>query len=53
VSLGSLRIRLLVAAAISILLALALAAAGLAWLFERHVERWIDSGLEVDLNQLV
>jgi signal transduction histidine kinase len=34
-------------------LALALAAAGLAWLFERHVERWIDSGLEVDLNQLV
>jgi hypothetical protein len=53
VSFASLRVRLLVAAAISIILALALAAAGLAWLFERHVERWIDSGLEADLNQLV
>jgi len=53
VSFASLRVRLLVAAAISIILALALAAAGLAWLFERHVERWIDSGLEVELNQLV
>ena len=52
-SFGSLRVRLLVAAAISILLALALAAAGLAWLFERHVERWLDAGLEVQLNQLV
>ena len=52
-SFASLRVRLLVAAAISIILALALAAAGLAWLFERHVERWIDSGLEVELNQLV
>jgi len=53
VSFASLRVRLLVAAAISIILTLALAAAGLAWLFERHVERWIDSGLEVELNQLV
>lgn len=52
-SFASLRVRLLVSAAISIILALALAAAGLAWLFERHVERWIDSGLEVELNQLV
>lgn len=52
-SLGSLRVRLLLAAAISILVALALAAAGLAWLFERHVARWIDSELEVQLNQLV
>lgn len=52
-SFASLRVRLLVAAAVSIILALALSAAGLAWLFERHVERWIDSGLEVDLNQLV
>ena len=52
-SFASLRVRLLVAAAISIILALALSAAGLAWLFERHVERWIDSGLEADLNQLV
>jgi signal transduction histidine kinase len=53
VSLGSLRVRLLLAAAISILVALALAGAGLAWLFERHVARWIDSELEVQLNQLV
>ena len=52
-SFASLRVRLLVAAAISIALALILAAAGLAWLFQRHVERWIDSGLEVELNQLV
>jgi signal transduction histidine kinase len=53
VNFASLRVRLLVAAAISIILALVLSAAGLAWLFERHVERWIDSGLEVELNQLV
>jgi signal transduction histidine kinase len=52
VSFGSLRFRLLLAAAISILVALGLAAAGLAWLFERHVERWLDSQLEVQLNQL-
>ena len=52
-SFGSLRVRLLLAAAISILFALALAAAGLAWLFERHVERWLDAELEVQLNQLV
>lgn len=52
-SFGSLRIRLLLAAAISILVALALAAAGLAWLFERHVERWLDAELEVQLDQLV
>jgi signal transduction histidine kinase len=50
---GSLRFRLLVAAAVSILAALALAAAGLAWLFERHVERWLDAELEIQLNQLV
>jgi signal transduction histidine kinase len=53
VSLGSLRVRLLLAAAISILVALGLAALGLAWLFERHVERWIDGELEVQLNQLI
>jgi signal transduction histidine kinase len=53
VSLGSLRVRLLLAAAISILVALGLAAAGLAWLFERHVARWIDGELEVQLNQLI
>ena len=53
VGFGSLRIRLLLAAAISILVALALAAAGLAWLYERHVERWLDAELEVQLDQLV
>ena len=52
-SLGSLRVRLLLAAAISILVALGLATAGLAWLFERHVARWIDGELEVQLNQLI
>jgi signal transduction histidine kinase len=53
VSPGSLRVRLLLAAAISIFVALALAAAGLAWLFERHVEHWLDAELEVQLNQLL
>jgi signal transduction histidine kinase len=53
VSFGSLRFRLLLAAAISILVALGLAAAGLAWLFERHVERWLDAELEVQLNQVI
>jgi signal transduction histidine kinase len=53
VSLGSLRVRLLLAAAISIFVALGLAAAGLAWLFERHVEHWLDAELEVQLNQLL
>lgn len=52
-SFGSLRLRLLLGAAVSILVALGLAAAGLAWLFERHVERWLDSELEVQLNQLI
>jgi signal transduction histidine kinase len=52
VSAGSLRVRLLLAAAISILVALALAAFGLAFLFQRHVERWLDSQLEVQLDEL-
>lgn len=49
---GSLRLRLLLAGAASILLALAIAAFGLAWLFERHVAHWIDAELSVQLNQL-
>lgn len=49
---GSLRVRLLLAAAVSILVALALAAFGLAFLFERHVEHWLDAQLEVQLDSL-
>jgi len=50
---GSIRFRLWSAAAISILVALALASVGLRYLFERHVERRVDSELTVDLNQLI
>lgn len=52
-SFRSLRLRLLIAGAISVVLALALAAFGLSLLFERHVERRIDAELGVYLNQLV
>lgn len=52
-SFQSLRLRLLIAGAASILVALALAAFGLSLLFERHVERRIDAELTVYLNQLV
>ncbi len=50
---GSLRLRLFAAGAVSIVLALAVAAAGLMLLFERHVERRVVSELEADLRQLV
>lgn len=50
---GSIRFRLWSAAAISILVGLALASVGLRYLFERHVERRVDSELTVDLNQLI
>lgn len=49
---GSLRLRLLLAGAMSTAIALALAAYGLTVLFERHVERRIDAELTVHLNQL-
>jgi signal transduction histidine kinase len=52
-SFRSLRLRLLIAGAVSILIALGLAAFGLTLLFERHVERRIDAELTVYLNQLV
>nr|WP_283776446.1 HAMP domain-containing sensor histidine kinase [Stappia sp. WLB 29] len=45
--------RLILAGAVSVLAALALAAAGLLVLFERHVERRIDQELSVHLDQLV
>ena len=50
---GSIRFRLWSAAAISILVALAIAGVGLRYLFERHVERRVESELTVDLNQLI
>ena len=49
---GSLRLRLFAAGAVSIVLALAVAAAGLMLLFERHVERRVVLELEADLRQL-
>ena len=52
-SFRSLRLRLLIAGAVSILIALGLAAFGLTVLFERHVERRVDAELTVYLNQLV
>jgi signal transduction histidine kinase len=51
-NLGSLRLRLLLAGALSITLALALAAAGLTLLFERHAERRLNDELSIYLNQL-
>lgn len=48
----SLRLRLLLAGAVSTAVALGLAGYGLAVLFERHVERRIDAELAVHLNQL-
>jgi signal transduction histidine kinase len=50
---GSLRLRLLLAGVLSIALALMLSAAGLVYLFERHVERRVDAELNVHLVQLV
>ncbi len=52
-SLGSLRLRLLIAGAVSISIALGIAGFGLTELFRRHVERRVDSELNVYLNQLV
>jgi signal transduction histidine kinase len=50
---GSIRLRLLIAAAVSVIAALALADLGLAYLFERHVERRVASELSTHLNQLI
>lgn len=50
---GSIRLRLWSAAAISIVVALALAGLGLSYLFELHVERRIESELTAQLNQLI
>jgi signal transduction histidine kinase len=52
-SIGSLRLRLLAGAAAFIVAALVLAALGLTFLFERHVERWIDGQMTSHLDQLI
>jgi len=49
---GSLRLRLLIAGAVSVVAALALSALGLVVLFERHVERRIEAELDVYLDQI-
>jgi signal transduction histidine kinase len=50
---GSLRLRLLVAGAVSVLAALGLSALGLTVLFERHVERRVVTELGIYLDQVV
>ena len=50
---GSIRLRLLIAAAIAVIVALAIAGTGLAFLFERHVERRVARELTDHLNQLI
>ena len=50
---GSIRLRLWSAAAISILIALTVAGVGLRYLFERHVERRVESELSADLTRLI
>ncbi|MBI5112491.1 MAG: HAMP domain-containing histidine kinase [Rhodovulum sp.] len=50
---GSLRLRLLVAGAVSILIALGVAAFGLSILFERHVERRMAADLTLVLDRLL
>ena len=50
---GSIRLRLWSAAAISIVVALAIAGVGLRFLFERHVERRVETDLTVALNLIV
>ncbi|MXN63624.1 GHKL domain-containing protein [Stappia sp. GBMRC 2046] len=50
---GSLRLRLLVAGAASILIALGVSVLGLMFLFERHVERRVEAELGVFLDQIV
>lgn len=50
---GSLRLRLVLAGAISILAAVTLSAIGLTVLFKRHVERRVEAELSVYLDQIV
>jgi signal transduction histidine kinase len=50
---GSIRLRLLIAAAVSVVAALALAGVGLTYLFERHVERRIEAELANHMNEII
>jgi signal transduction histidine kinase len=50
---GSIRVRFLIAAALSVIAALAIAKIGITYLFERHVERRIDAELTNHMNQLI
>ncbi len=52
-SFASLRLRLLLGAAGFILIALALAAVGLTFLFRAHVEAWVDGELNAYLDQVI
>ena len=49
---GSIRLRLLAAAAVAIGIALVVAEIGLTYLFERQVERAVDADLATHLRQL-
>jgi signal transduction histidine kinase len=53
VTAGSIRLRLLAAAAVAIGIALVVAEVGLTYLFERHIERSVDADLAVHLRQLI
>jgi len=53
VSFTSLRVRLLAGAAAFVLTALALAAVGLTFLFQNHMERWVDGELDAYLDQVI
>ena len=50
---SSLRLRLMAGGMVAILVALAVAGAGLTFLFERHVTRTIADSLDVHLKQLL
>jgi signal transduction histidine kinase len=50
---GSLRLRLLLAGALSVLVAVTLSGFGLTLLFERHVERRVEAELGVYLNRII
>ncbi|HUW73251.1 MAG TPA: HAMP domain-containing sensor histidine kinase [Methyloceanibacter sp.] len=52
-SFTSLRVRLLAGAAAFVLTALALAAVGLTFLFQNHMERWVDGELDAYLDQVI
>jgi signal transduction histidine kinase len=52
-SLGSLRVRLLIGAGAFIIAAVAVATLGLTVLFRQHVETWVDAEINADLDELI